>query len=183
MAGILIDARRQSTVDGATSRLAAIVASSDDAIIGETLDGIMTDWNSGAEAILGYTAEEAIGRPLSMLLPPGLEDEMARMLERIKAGERIEHFETLRRRKDGTIIDVSITISPVWDDAGRLVGASKVARDITAAKRAQAELEAREAHLQSVLELDPGRHDRDRQQRNHAILQRHGGAAVWLCRL
>jgi two-component system sensor kinase FixL len=155
VAGILIDARRQSTVDGATSRLAAIVASSDDAIIGETLDGIMTDWNSGAEAILGYTAEEAIGRPLSMLLPPGLEDEMARMLERIKAGERIEHFETLRRRKDGTIIDVSITISPVWDDAGRLVGASKVARDITAAKRAQAELEAREAHLQSVLDSIP----------------------------
>ena len=131
------------------------MASSDDAIIGEDLDGIMTDWNRGAEVILGYTAEEAIGRPLSMLLPPGQEDEMARMLERIKAGERIEHFETRRRRKDGTIIDVSLTISPVWDDAGRLVGASKVARDITATKRAQAELEAREAHLRSVLDSIP----------------------------
>ena len=78
------------------------MASSDDAIIGKTLDGIMTDWNAGAEAIFGYTAAEAIGQPLTMLLPPGQEDEMTRMLERIKAGERIEHYETRRRRKDGS---------------------------------------------------------------------------------
>jgi two-component system sensor kinase FixL len=153
VAGMLIDAGRRT--DGTASRLAAIVASSDDAIIGETLDGIMTDWNGGAEAILGYSAEEAIGRPLSILLPPGQEDEMARMLERIKAGERIEHFETRRRRKDGAIIDVSLTISPVWDDVGRLIGASKVARDITATKRAHAEREEHAAHLRSVLDSIP----------------------------
>jgi two-component system sensor kinase FixL len=153
VAGILMDAGR--SMDGTISRLAAIVASSDDAIIGETLDGIMTDWNNGAETILGYSAEEAIGRPLSILLSPGQEEEMSGMLERIKAGERIEHFETQRRRKDGALIDVSLTISPVWDDAGRLIGASKVARDITATKRAQAELEERAAHLRSVLDSIP----------------------------
>ncbi len=162
VAGILIDVGPRPAVEGPIGRLAAIVASSDDAIIGEDLDGIITDWNRGAEVILGYTAAEAIGRPLSMLSPSGQEDEMAGLLERIKAGERIEHFETRRRRKDGAIIDVSLTTSPVWDDAGRLVGASKVARDITATKRAQAELEAREAHLRSVLELDTGCDDRDR---------------------
>jgi two-component system sensor kinase FixL len=156
VAGALIDAGRRVAVDGTTSRLAAIVASSDDAIIGETLDGIMTDWNAGAEAIFGYTAAEAIGQPLSILLPQGQErDEMAHMMERIKAGERVEHFETRRRCKDGTIIDVSLAISPVWDDAGRLVGASKVARDITISKQAQAELRAREAHLRSVLDSIP----------------------------
>ena len=155
VAGILIQVGPRSAVEGSIGRLAAIVTSSDDAIIGEDLDGIITDWNRGAEVILGYTAGEAIGRPLSILFPRGQEDEMAGLLERIKAGERIEHFETHRRRKDGAIIDVSLTISPVWDDAGRLVGASKVARDITATKRAQAELEAREAHLRSVLDSIP----------------------------
>ena len=155
VAGILIDAVRRVTAEASQSRLAAIVTSSDDAIIGKTLDGVMTDWNAGAEAIFGYTAVEAIGQPLTMLLPPGQEDEEIRMLERIRAGERIEHYETRRRRKDGAIIDVSLTVSPVWDDAGRLVGASKVARDITAARRAKAELESREAHLRSVLDSIP----------------------------
>jgi two-component system sensor kinase FixL len=155
VAGVLIHIGPHATVDGPTGRLAAIVTSSDDAIIGEDLNGMITDWNRGAEVIMGYTAAEAIGKSLSMLFPRGQEDEMARLLERIKAGERIEHFETRRRRKDGTIIDLSLTMSPVWDDAGRLVGASKVARDITATKRAQAELEAREAHLRSVLDSIP----------------------------
>jgi two-component system sensor kinase FixL len=155
VAGILIDVSGRRSAMDQNRRLAAIVASSDDAIIGETLDGTMTDWNAGAEAIFGYTAAEAIGQPLTMLLPPGQDDEMVRMMERIRAGERVEHFETRRRRKDGTIIDVSLTISPVWDEAGQLAGASKVARDITAARRAQAELEAREAHLRSVLDSIP----------------------------
>ena len=162
VAGVLIHVGPHLAVDGPTGRLAAIVTSSDDAIIGEDLNGMITDWNRGAEVIMGYTAAEAIGKSLSMLFPRGQEDEMARLLERIKSGERIEHFETRRRRKDGTIIDLSLTMSPVWDDTGRLVGASKVARDITATKRAQAELEAREAHLRSVLELDSGCDDRDR---------------------
>jgi two-component system, LuxR family, sensor kinase FixL len=153
--GILIDASQRKASMATNSRLAAIVASSDDAIIGKTLDGVITDWNGGAETIFGYTASEAIGQPLSMLLPPGQENEMVRMLERIKSGERVKHYETRRRRKDGAIIDVSLTLSPLWDDAGRLIGASKVARDITAAKRGQARLEAREAHLRSVLDSIP----------------------------
>jgi two-component system sensor kinase FixL len=153
--GIVIESVRRSAAEEASSRLAALVASSDDAIIGKSLEGIVTDWNTGAEAIFGYEAAEAIGQPLSMLLPPGQEDEMARILGRIKAGERVEHYETRRRRKDGEIIDVSLTISPIWDGSGRLTGASKVARDITEMKRAQTELREREAHLRSLLDTIP----------------------------
>ncbi len=152
--GILIDVVRQ-TLDEANTRLAAIVESSDDAIVGKTLEGIITDWNRGAEMIFGYSAQEALGKPISILLPPGHEDEESAILTRLKAGERIEHFETRRRRKDGEIIDVSLTSSPLRDGVGRLVGASKVARDITAAKRAQTALAEREAHLQSVLDTVP----------------------------
>ena len=137
------------------SRLAAIVSSSDDAIVGKTLDGIITDWNRGAQAIFGYAPGEIIGKPVKLLLPPDLEDEEDEILVRIRKGERIENFETRRRRKDGTIIDVSVTISPVHDEKGRLVGASKVARDISAAKKAQAALLEREAHLKSVLDTVP----------------------------
>jgi two-component system sensor kinase FixL len=153
--GILIETVRRSPAEEATGRLASIVTSSDDAIIGKTLDGTITDWNGGAEVIFGYSAAEAIGKPLSMLLPPGQDDEMVHILERIKAGERTDHFETRRRRKDGRIIDVSLAVSPIWDDRGRLVGASKVARDITAMKRAQTDLLEREAHLRSVLDTIP----------------------------
>jgi two-component system sensor kinase FixL len=153
--GILIESVRHTVAEEMNSRLAAIVTSSDDAIIGKTLDGIVTDWNSGAEAIFGYTAAEAIGKPLSMLLPPGQDNEMVGILQRIKAGERVEHYETRRRRKDGEIIDVALTISPIWDSNGRLLGASKVARDITLAKRAQIDLREREAHLRSVLDTIP----------------------------
>ncbi len=153
--GVLIPKGVRTATETMKGRLAAIVASSDDAIIGKTLDGIMTDWNAGAEAIFGYTAEEAIGQPLNMLLPSGQEDETAQMLARIRTGERIAHYETRRRCKDGSIIDVSLTVSPVWDDAGRLVGASKVARDITVARRTQSELAAREAHLRAVLDSIP----------------------------
>ena len=153
--GILVPSPRRTAAEEMTSRLAAIVTSSDDAIIGKTLDGIATDWNSGAEAIFGYTAAEVIGQSLAMLLPPGQENEMVRILERIKAGERVDHYETRRRRKDGGIIDVSLTISPVWDSNGRLIGASKVARDITTTKRALMELREREAHFRSVLDTIP----------------------------
>jgi len=142
---------RQTDLD----RLAAIVASSDDAIIAKTLDGIVTDWNRGAEEIFGYAAAEMIGRPISCLLPPGREAEEDEILARLRRGERIEHFETQRRRKDDNIIDVSVTISPLRDDSGVLLGASKVARDITAMRRAQDQLREREAHLQSVLDTIP----------------------------
>jgi two-component system, LuxR family, sensor kinase FixL len=155
MRGILIDIARRKTASEANSRLAAIVASSDDAIVAKTLDGIVTDWNDGAVVIFGYSAEEIIGKPIDILLPPGQENDESAILERLKRGERVEHFETRRLRRDGETIDVSLTISPVWDEAGRLVGASKVARDITAAKRAQAALAEREAHLQSILDTVP----------------------------
>jgi len=139
----------------AQARLAAIVSSSDDAIVGKTLDGIVTDWNRAAQTIFGYTAEEMVGRPIDILLPPGQEGEEAEILARLRRGERIEHFETRRLRKDGQVIEVSITISPVIDADGRMIGASKIARDVTAAKAAQAALHEREAHLQSVLDTVP----------------------------
>lgn len=153
--GVLIDVARRKAAEEANSRLAAIVASSDDAIVAKTLEGIVTDWNGGAEAIFGYSAAEMIGKPISLLLPSGQEDEGAKILERLKRGERIEHFETRRQCKNGEIIDVSLTVSPLWDHDGRMIGASKVARDITASKRAQIALAEREAHLQSVLDTVP----------------------------
>jgi PAS domain S-box-containing protein len=119
----------------AVQRLAAIVASSDDAIIGKTLDGMIQSWNSGAERIYGYTAEEAIGRPMTMLLPPDRPDEESAILSRLHRGERVEHFETVRLRKDDQLIDVSMTISPIRDKLGRIVGASSVTRDITERRR------------------------------------------------
>jgi two-component system sensor kinase FixL len=151
LARILVSARPGAT----ESRLAAIVNSSQDAIIGETLDGIVTDWNPGAAKIFGYSAQEMIGRPLSLLLAPGHENEITRSLDLVRRGELVEHFETARRCKDGRIIDVSLTISPVWDEHGRLIGASKVARDITEARQARAALSERKAHLQSVLDTVP----------------------------
>ena len=153
--GILVEIGKRRTEQQALDRLAAIIASSDDAIVGKTLDGLVTDWNRAAETIFGYRADEIIGRPISILLPPGQENEEHEILQRIGKGERIEHFETHRRRKDGQIIDVSVTISPVRDSVGTIVGASKIARDISAAKKAQQMLLEREAHLQSVLDTVP----------------------------
>jgi two-component system sensor kinase FixL len=153
--GIFLGIGKRRAEQRSLSRLAAIIASSDDAIVGKTLDGIVTDWNPAAESIFGYSANEIIGSDISVLLPPGLENEEQEILRRIGMGERIEHFETRRRCKDGHIIDVSVTISPVRDDEGAIVGVSKIARDITAAKSAQQTLLEREAHLQSILDTVP----------------------------
>ena len=153
--GIVLDIGKHRSAQLTNTRLAAIVSSSDDAIIGKTIDGIVTDWNKSAQLIFGYSAEEMIGQPLTLLLPPGLEDEEKMILERVRKGEKVDHFETRRRCKDGSIIDVSVTVSPVWDDDGTLIGASKVARDITISRTAQAALLEREAHLQSVLDTVP----------------------------
>jgi two-component system sensor kinase FixL len=153
--GVLLDVLRRKDHEESVSRLAAIVASSDDAIVGETLDGIITDWNRGAEQIFGYQPQEVLGKSVSILLPDDHAGETERILARIRQGERVEHFETQRRRKDGSVIEVSVTVSPVWDAAGHLVGASKVARDISAAKIAEKALAEREAHLQSVLDTVP----------------------------
>jgi two-component system sensor kinase FixL len=131
----------------ASSLLAAVVASSDDAIISKTLAGIITSWNASAERIFGYSAAEAIGGPVSMLAPPGNADEMPALLARVSRGERIEHFETSRRHKNGTLVAVSLSISPIHDSDGKIVGASKIARDITASKASAAALQRAEAEL------------------------------------
>ena len=119
------------------SLLAAIVESSDDAIISKDLDGIITSWNKGAEHIFGYTAAEAIGRPIAMIAAPERRDEMSQILERIRRGERVDHFETVRTAKGGRRVNISLTVSPISDGAGRIVGASKIARDITEKKMAE----------------------------------------------
>jgi PAS domain S-box-containing protein len=120
--------------------LAAIVESSDDAIISKDLYGTITTWNQAAERIFGYTAEEAIGQNISFLAAPDRGNEMPALLERIRRGEKVDHFETIRRTKSGHLVDVSLTISPIRDEEGRIVGASKIARDVTARKAAEKEL-------------------------------------------
>jgi PAS domain S-box-containing protein len=131
----------------ASQWLAAIVESSDDAIISKDLNGIITSWNQAAERLFGYTAEEAIGKPVTLLIPPERHDEESSILASIKRGQRIEHYETIRRRKDGGLLDISLTVSPIRNDAGTIVGASKIARDITRRKRIEVALRESEQRL------------------------------------
>jgi PAS domain S-box-containing protein len=139
----------------ATQRLATIVESSDDAIISKNLDGIIQTWNRGAERIFGYAAEEVIGKSVTILMPAERVDEEPGILARLRRGERIDHYQTVRRRKDGTLIDVSLTVSPVRDRAGRIIGASKIARDISDQKRTEAALRDSERRLQDLLAAIP----------------------------
>jgi PAS domain S-box-containing protein len=120
--------------------LASIVEFSDDAIVSKNLDGIITSWNKGAERLFGYLADEAVGKPVTILIPPERLDEETEILKRLRRGDRIEHYETVRRRKDGSLIDVSLTISPMKGAEGKVVGASKIARDITERKRSEAQI-------------------------------------------
>jgi PAS domain S-box-containing protein len=131
--------------------LASIVQSSDDAIVSKNLDGIITSWNKGAERVFGYTAEEAVGQPITIIIPQDRQDEERTILTRIRRGERIEHFETIRQRKHGSLIWVSLTISPVKNAEGKILGASKIARDITEHKRTSDQIAtlAREAEHRS----------------------------------
>jgi two-component system, NtrC family, sensor kinase len=133
--------------------LAAIVESSDDAIISKTLAGVITSWNRGAERIFGYSAEEVVGQHISLLMPPERIEDLTRILERVRRGERVDHYETKRRTKDGRILDVSLTVSPIRDADGNIIGASKVARDITEQKRAA--VKRQEAEFRNVLESAP----------------------------
>jgi PAS domain S-box-containing protein len=121
--------------DELRARLAAVVESSDDAIISKTLDGIIRTWNKGAERTFGYAADEVVGRHISILIPPDRADEETHIIARLRRGERIDHYETIRLRKDGTPLHISLSISPIKDAAGAVIGASKIARDITAQKR------------------------------------------------
>jgi len=139
----------------AAGLLAAIVTSSDDAIVSKDLDGIIKTWNTSAERIFGYTAQEAISQQITLIIPPDRLAEEDDILARIRRGEKIDHFQTVRRRKDGTLIDVSVTISPVYDSSGRVIGASKVARDITAQKRAEQALREGEQRYQTLTDASP----------------------------
>ncbi len=136
-----------------TRLLASIVESSDDAILSKTLDGIVTSWNRAAEEMFGYTAPEIIGKPVTILFPADRLAEENIIIAKMCAGEKIEHFETVRRRKDGTDIDISLTISPVYDSGGKIVAASKIVRDITERKAAEARLRAVQGELSHVARL------------------------------
>jgi two-component system sensor kinase FixL len=139
---------------GDRSLLGSIVSSSDDAIIGKTLQGVVTSWNKGAEDMFGYSAGEMIGGSLERIFPPGLFAEEPRILAQLSRGERIQHYETTRLRKDGSAIQVSISVSPVRDEAGRIIGAAKIARNVTEQKRVQARLEEVQAELFHVSRLN-----------------------------
>jgi PAS domain S-box-containing protein len=146
---IRADITDRKQAEESQKRLVAIVNSSDDAIIGKTLAGIITDWNAGAEVLFGYTAAEAIGKPGTLIFPPDRLKEEEAILARIARGESLKHYETVRVRKDGGLVDVSVTVSPILDQAGNIVGASKVARDITERKRAEAEILRLNAELEA----------------------------------
>ena len=155
MFGVCANTTERRNAQDANGLLAAIVASSDDAIVSKTLAGIITSWNAGAERIFGYTAKETIGQHITLIIPRERRAEEDDILARLRRGEKIDHFQTVRRHKDGTLIDVSVTISPVRDSSGRVIGASKVARDITAQKRAEKALRESEQRYQIVTDASP----------------------------
>jgi len=156
LVGTIQDITESKETELALLEYQEIVLSSDDAIVGKTLDGIVTKWNPGAEVIFGYTAEEVIGRKLDFLFPPELADEETSILESLGRGETIRHFETRRLRKDGSVIDISATISPIRDPAGRIVGISKIARDITRRKHDERALQQYRARLETLVEQRTG---------------------------
>jgi len=133
-------------------QLASIIDSTDDAIIGKTLDGIITNWNSGAEKMYGYTKDEAINQPISIVIPPDLQSEMTEILTKIRNGQHFDHYQTVRRRKDGKLINVSISVSPIYTTGGALYGASSIGRDITASKQSEEKLHESEEKYRSIFE-------------------------------
>jgi PAS domain S-box-containing protein len=144
------DISGQKQAERAQARLAAIVESSDDAIVSKNLDGIIMSWNAGAQRIFGYTPEEAIGQPITIIIPPDLHDEEKQILSRLRAGQRVDHFETIRQTKDGRKRHVALTISPLRDAQGRVIGASKIARDITQRKEAERALRESEERFRAL---------------------------------
>jgi PAS domain S-box-containing protein len=146
------DITERKQAEEVRARLAAIVESSEDAIIAKTLDGIITDWNRGAKKIYGYSAQEVLGKPINILVPPDRPNEIPMILERLRRGEAIEHYETVRVAKDGRRLDISLTISPIRNSAGKIVGASTIARNITERKRAEEALKESERLYRTVIE-------------------------------
>jgi PAS domain S-box-containing protein len=144
------DITERKRTEDAKLHLAAIVESSDDAIISKDLQGVMRSWNKAAERIFGYTAAEAVGQPVTMLIPPRLADEERQILEKIRRGESIDHYETVRLHKEGREINIALTVSPIRDDAGNIVGVSKTARDITERKRTEEALRKTQSELAHV---------------------------------
>jgi PAS domain S-box-containing protein len=142
---------REQAARAALGRLAAIIESSDDAIVGKSLEGKIMSWNAGAHDVYGYTEAEALGQPIALIDVPGAGNEFASLLERVGRGDHVTHFETTRRRKDGAVVDVSLSISPVRNGAGQIVGASTIARDISDRKRAERERERLAAELQKAM--------------------------------
>jgi PAS domain S-box-containing protein len=160
--------------DKAVGLLASIVDSSDDAIISKTLEGVITSWNAGAERLFGYSAKEAIGRHISLIIPHDRRDEETRILARLSQGERIDHFDTIRMRKDGAKLEISLSISPVRDSEGKIIGASKIARDISGRKRIERELyesEQRFRTLADALDTQVQFRTQELVRRNAEILQ------------
>jgi PAS domain S-box-containing protein len=160
--------------DKAIGLLASIVDSSEDAIISKTLQGVITSWNTGAERLFGYTAEEAIGKHISMIIPLDRLDEETSILARLSQGDKIDHFDTIRLRKDGTALEISVSISPVRDAAGKIIGASKIARDVTGRKRVERELQESEERFRTLADaLDTQAQFRTQElrRRNTEILQ------------
>ena len=152
---MLLDITERKLAEEATAHLAAIVASSDDAIISKNLDGIIQSWNKSAEHMFGYTAEEAVGKHITLIVPKDRWDEEKNILARLRRGDRIVHFQTVRRRKDGSTFDLSLTISPVKDRAGGVIGASNVARDITHLKQIERALRESEERFRAMVETTP----------------------------
>jgi two-component system cell cycle sensor histidine kinase/response regulator CckA len=149
--GSLRDVTREIESDEARTRLAAIVTSSSDAIIGKTLDGIVTTWNAAAERLFGYTADEMVGKSIYTLIPEELHGAERELLDRLRRGEKVEISGAERVRKDGTRIYISLSVSPIWDGSGRLIGASSIKRDVTAQKQAREELRRREARYRALV--------------------------------
>ena len=171
---VIQDITERKQAELPTASLAAIVDSSEDAIVSKNLDGVITSWNAGAERLFGYTAKEAVGQPITMIIPLERRSEETIILARLRQGDRIDHFDTVRLRKDGTKLEISLTISPIRNAAGKIIGASKIARDISARKRVERELhesEQRFRTLADALDTQVQFRTQELRRRNAEILQ------------